>query len=248
MKTIEFKSGNDNNSYFVREAFNTLRTNILFCEKNVKTILVTSVQAHEGKTTIALELAKYLAQASKKVLLVDADLRMSILASKYTNARGVMGLSQVLSGQATVEDAICATQVKGLDILLAGPYPPNPVDLLDGDTFKDLVKDKREEYDYVLIDSPPLGIVVDAAVIGSVCDGAVLVISTGLVKYRHAQDVKDQLEKSGCKILGAVLNSVSRKTKIETPKYSKYYYYYSHNAQKGSKNPLNGLIKRKKKD
>lgn len=234
MKMIELKIGNDN-SYFVREAFNTLRTNILFCEKNVKTILVTSVQAHEGKTTIALELAKSLAQANKRVLLVDADLRMSIIASKHTNARGVVGLSQLLSGQASAEDVICTTQVEGLDMILAGPYPPNPVDLLDGETFKDLIRGKREEYDFVLIDSPPLGMVVDAAVIGAVCDGAVLVISTGLVKYSYAQDVKDQLEKSGCKILGAVLNEVSRKSKLAAPKYSKSY-YYSYGGQKGTKN------------
>ena len=212
MKMIELKVDNDS-SYFVREAFNTLRTNILFCEKNVKTILITSVQAHEGKTTITLELAKSLAQANKKVLLVDADLRMSIVASKHTNARGVVGLSQLLSGQASAEDVICKTQMEGLDLILAGPYPPNPVDLLDGETFKDLIRSKREEYDFVLIDSPPLGMVVDAAVIGAVCDRAVLVISTGLVKYSYAQDVKDQLEKSGCKILGAVLNEVSRKSK-----------------------------------
>lgn len=243
MKTIELKLI-ENENYFIREAFNTLRTNVLFCEKNVKTILIISAAAHEGKTTVALELSKCLALANKKVLFVDADLRMSVAASRHTNARGVVGLSQVLSGQAAVEEAIYHTQLEGLDIVLAGPFPPNPVDLLDGETFKDFIRTQRENYDFVIIDSPPLGMVVDAAVIGAVADGAILVIGTGMIKYRREQVVKDQLEKSGCKILGAVLNTASRKSSLGGVKYGYYSKYRSSSAQYTSKE---SKTKRKKK-
>lgn len=250
MKTIELKLA-ENEGYFIREAFNTLRTNVLFCEKNIKTILITSAAAHEGKTTVALELSKCLAMANKKVLFVDADLRMSVAASRHTNARGVVGLSQVLSGQANAEDAIYQTQLENLDIVLAGPFPPNPVDLLDGDTFKEFVASVREQYDFVIIDSPPLGMVVDAAVIAAISDGAIIVIGTGMIRYRHEQGVKEQLEKSGCKILGAVLNSATRKPKIGGGKYEYYYSKYrSHSATYGEteeSRPKKGR-KRSKKD
>ena len=102
MKTIEINWG-EPNSYFVREAFNTLRTNILFSGKNVKTILVTSCVAHEGKTTVSFEMARSLAENNKKVLLIDADLRKSVTVSRYTRERGINGLSQILSGQVGLE-------------------------------------------------------------------------------------------------------------------------------------------------
>ncbi len=223
MRSLELTICDDSN-YFVREAFNTLRTNVLFCEKNVKSILVTSVQAHEGKTTVSLQLSKYLSLVNKKVLFIDADLRMSTIASRHTNAQDVVGLSHVLSGQVPVEEALYKTQFEQLDMILSGPYPPNPVELLSGETFKKLIQTMRENYDYVIVDAPPLGMVVDAAVIGEVCDGSLLVISSGVGKYRYAQSVKNQLESSGCKLLGAVLNQASKKSRIDSPQYRSYYY------------------------
>lgn len=198
-------------NYFMREAFNTLRTNILFSGKDVKNIVLTSCLAHEGKTTISTELAKSLAESGKKVLLIDADLRKSVMVNRYTKSRGLMGLSQILSGQVNMDDAIYKTQMEGLDIIFAGPYPPNPSELIGSPAFKELLDAKRDSYDYILIDAAPLGLVIDAAVMASVCDGAVLVINSGNIKYRFAQEVKAQLQKSGCKILGVVLNKVGRK-------------------------------------
>ena len=198
-------------NYFVREAFNTLRTNILFSGKDVKHIVITSCIANEGKTTISTGIAKNLAESGKRVLLIDADLRKSVMVSRYTKTRGLLGLSQVLSGQVEVDDAIYKTQVKGLDVIFAGPYPPNPTELVGSPAFKEFLDAKRDSYDYILIDAAPLGLVIDAAVMASVCDGAVLVINSGTVKYRFAQEVKNQLQKSGCKILGVVLNKVGRK-------------------------------------
>lgn len=241
MKKIELILDEKQN-YFMREAFNTLRTNILFSGKNIKTIVVTSCIAHEGKTTISFEAARNLAESGKKVLLLDADLRRSVMVSRYTKDRGLMGLSQVLSGQIEVEDAICKTQVDGLDIIFAGPYPPNPTELVGSDAFRELVEEKRKAYDYIIIDAPPLGLVIDSAVMASVCDGAVLVINSGNIKYRFAQEVKEQLEKSGCKTLGVVLNQIDRKHSDHGSSYysGKYGYgmeYYSHSGDNKQKKP-----------
>ena len=211
MKTVELILKNEEN-YFMREAFNTLRTNVLFCGTSVKTIAVTSCVAHEGKTTVSLEMAKSLAEAEKRVLLIDADLRKSVMVSRYTEQSGIEGLSQLLSGQTDLGNAVYHTQFSGLDVIFAGPFPPNPTELVGGESFRQLIEAVSSHYDYVIIDAPPLGLVVDAAVIAGVCDGAILVINQGKVKYRVAQDVVAQLRKSGCRVLGAVLNqSFSRR-------------------------------------
>ena len=210
MKTIELMLEDEEN-YFMREAFNTLRTNILFSGRDVKTIVVTSCIAHEGKTTVTFEIARSLAEYGKKVLLIDADLRKSVMVSRHTKERGVVGLSQLLSGQINNDQAIYHTQLENLDMVFAGPYPPNPTELVGSDAFKELLETQRADYDYIFVDAPPLGLVIDAAVMASVCDGAIMVLSAGRVKYRLAQEVKDQLQKSGCKILGVVLNQVDRR-------------------------------------
>lgn len=224
MKNVELILEEDNN-YFIREAFNTLRTNILFSGKDVKSIVVTSCIAHEGKSTISFETARSLAESGKKVLLVDADLRKSVMVGKVAKERGITGLSQLLSGQISVEDAIYHTQIKGLDIIFAGPYPPNPTELVGNSEFEALIKTQRENYDYVLVDAAPLGLVIDAAVMASVCDGAVIVINMGQVKRRMVQNVREQLEKSGCRLLGVVLNQTNRKKSLK--KQDSYYYSYS---------------------
>lgn len=223
MKKIELLLEEQQN-YFMREAFNTLRTNILFSGKDVKSIIITSCVAHEGKTTISFETARNLAESGKKVLLLDADLRKSVMVSRYTKVRGIAGLSQVLSGQVTIDDAICKTQIEGFDIVFAGPYPPNPTELVGSPAFKEVLDAKRDQYDYILIDAAPLGMVIDAAVMASVCDGAILVLTSGTIKYRFAQSVKQQLQKSGCKILGTVLNQVSHRTMTGSSYYSNHKY------------------------
>ena len=228
MRTIELLVEEEQN-YFMREAFNTLRTNILFSGKDVKTIVVTSCMAHEGKTTVSFETSKSLAESGKRVLLIDADLRKSVMVSRYTKDRGITGLSQLLSGQVSAENAIYKTQIEGLDIIFAGPYPPNPTELVGSPAFKELLDSQRNKYDYIIVDAAPLGLVIDAAVMASVCDGAVIVINAGTIKYRVAQ-----LQKSGCKILGVILNQVSRKSSsgggYYSAKYSSEYYGYHENA------------------
>ena len=217
MNTIELIL-EENNKYFVREAFNTLRTNILFSGKDVKTIAITSCFAHEGKSTVSLELSRSLAEAGKRVLLIDADLRKSVMAVRHTNERGIYGLSQLLSGQVDSNSAIYHTQIENLDIIFSGPYPPNPAELVGQSTFKELIATERDNYDYIIIDAPPLGLVIDAAIIAEVCDGTVIIVNKGTVRRRTAKEVIDQIQKSGCKILGVVLNQVD---KHKSAKYKK---------------------------
>lgn len=216
MKTIElFWNDKSSANYFIREAFNTLRTNILFSGRDVKVIIVTSCYAHEGKSSVSFDLCRNLADAGKKVLLIDADLRKSALLSRHTKERGVFGLSQALSGQVAFEKAVYGTNIENLNLVFAGPYPPNPTELVGSPVFKEFIDYVRPNYDYVIIDAPPLGLVIDAAVMSGVCDGAVMVINIGHVKHRVAQGVKAQLEKSGCKVLGVVLNQVERKRSLK---------------------------------
>ncbi len=225
MKRIELIIEEKEN-YFMREAFNTLRTNILFSGKNVKTLVFTSCVASEGKSTVSFETARHLAESGKRVLLLDADLRRSVMVATLTKDRGLMGMSQVLSGQIEIDDAIYATQLENLYLMFAGPYPPNPTELVGSPAFREMIEAKRDMFDYIIVDAPPLGLVIDAALMAAVCDGAVLVINAGHIKYRFAQNVKEQLEKSGCKILGVVLNQTDRKKTSSQSYESTYYSHY----------------------
>ena len=212
-------------NYSVREAFKTLRTNFLFCGDDIKTVLITSCVKNEGKSTISLELSKSLALSEKKVLLIDSDLRKSVFATKYTiNSEPVVGLSEYLSGQAKLDDVLYATQNENLHMIFAGAVPPNPVELLSSAKFQALIEQMREAYDYVVIDAAPLGAVIDASAISAFVDGAMLVITANEISYRFAQDVKAQLEKSNCKVLGAILNRIPLRSGSYYNNYYKKYY------------------------
>ena len=164
--------------------------------------------------------------AGKKTVLLDADIRKSVLVQRYLVDRDVKGLSQYLSGQAPVRDILYGTNYENMDVIFAGPMAPNPSELLNGKVFAKLMIELKQRYDYVLIDTPPMANVVDAAIVGKVCDGAILVIESGFVGYRAAQKAIKQLEKSGTHMLGAVLN------KVDTKK-EKYYSYYSYGSKYG---------------
>ncbi len=215
--------------YVATEAYKSLRTNIQFCGSDIKVIAVTSCMANEGKSTCSLELAKSLAELNHcKVLFIDADLRKSTVVSQYVRQPGIEGLSQYLSGQATLQDVLYTTQIPNLYMIFAGHYPPNPVELIESGMFQTLIENARKNFDYIILDTPPLGLVIDAAVAARYCDGAILVLHSGQIKYSFAQDVKEQLSKSGCRILGVVLNQVE----YAAGRYGKYKKYttYRHDA------------------
>ncbi|MCQ2450157.1 MAG: CpsD/CapB family tyrosine-protein kinase [Clostridia bacterium] len=201
------------------EAYKMLRTNLFFCGKDIKTVLVTSCMENDGKSTVSIELAKSLAEYGKKTLLIDADMRKSVLLHGSAYGSDINGLSETLSSLVSPVDVIFRTQNDDFDVLFSGHFPPNPVELI-GAAFADLLEMLKQYYDYIIIDSPPLGMVIDAAVIASCCDGAILVINNNQIHRNMAIDVKEQLAKSGCKLLGAVLNNTKKGSE-----YKKGYYY-----------------------
>ena len=197
--------------YFVQEAFKVLRTNLQFCGQDIRVVLLTSCNENEGKSTITLNIARSFAELGKKVLVIDADLRKSVLAGRNTNVRNPKGLSEVLTGMCTVGEALYRVEESSLYVLFAGQYPPNPVELLSGKYFSTLLEECRKNFDYIFIDTPPLGRVIDAAVIAPNCDGTALVVGKNKIRYSQAQEVTEQLRKSGCRILGVIRNSVKQK-------------------------------------
>lgn len=214
--------------YYYAEAIKTLRTNLQFSGKNIKTILFTSCYPNEGKSDITFSLAQEMGGIGKRVLLLDVDIRKSVYMSRFKVEGSIFGLSQYLSGQ--LDEAyrlIYHTNFPNLDIIFAGPSAPNPSGLLGGEVFAELLNTVREHYDYVFIDTPPIGTIIDAAVVAEKCDGAVLLIESETVSYRVAQKALAQLEKSGCTILGSVLNKVdTKKDKYYSSYYSRYGKYY----------------------
>ena len=222
MKTTVLKlaGGND---FFTQESFKTLRTNVQFCGQDVRVVAVTSCHENEGKTVISLNLAKSFAELGKRVLVIDADMRKSVIAGRHTSAKRPAGLSEVLSGLVEVGECVYETQIPGLHLMFSGQYPPNPVELLSSAHFTKLVQKARESYDYVIVDTPPLGLVIDAAVIAPQCDGVMLVMANHAVRFRQAQEVVSQLEKSGAKILGVVRNNVGPKGNPYGKRYGKAY-------------------------
>ncbi len=211
----------------MRESLRELRTNIRFCGDDIKTILFTSVAPNEGKSTVVIDLARSLVEAGNKVLVIDSDMRKSVLVGRHRAKRvdgeAILGLSHFLSGQKSLEDVVYQTQFANLLMIFAGPAVVNPTELLENRYYEELISSMRDLFDYVLIDCAPLGAAIDAAVIAKECDGAVIVISQGDVSSKSVVSIRKQLEASGIRILGAVLNKVDVK---KTGYYGKYYGHY----------------------
>lgn len=231
-------------SYTMKESLRVLKTNIQFCGDDVQTILITSSIPNEGKSTVSMDLGRSLTESGKRVLLIDTDMRKSVLVgrlrAKNVDGGEICGLSHLLSGQRKLEEVLYATNIPKLFLVFAGPSVPNPTEILDKKYFKELMEFARKHFDYVLLDCAPLGAAIDAAVIAKHCDGAVLVIAQGMASGRMISSAKRQLETSGVRILGAVLNKVKIK-KIGYGSYYGGYYgsyygdYYDRSNEKGKK-------------
>ena len=212
------------NDYRMTEGLNQLKTNLAFCGKDIKVITMTSSVPNEGKSSVSFSLSKTLAESGKKILMIDADLRKSVMAAKY-QIKGIdKGLSHYLTGQAEIEDIIYETEMEGFYLTVAGPLSPDPTSLLDSEQFQKFIDKVREDFDYVIIDAPPLGVVIDAVIIGKYTDGAVIVIEQGVIKRKIVQDVIKQLKRGEVRILGAVLNKVDERIGA----YGNYEYKYSY--------------------
>lgn len=179
-----------------REAWKSLRANLLFCGRQNRCIAITSCRKGEGRTTAALQLGRGLAALGKQVLVIRGDLRRGTDST---------GLSQILSGEARLADCLRPTRYPGLTMLPPGKRPDNPVELLGSDAFPALLAQARQEYAYILIDTPPLGRLIDAAVIASCCDGTVLAVRQGGVTAAEVRKAMSRLKRSGSNLLGAFL-------------------------------------------
>ncbi len=217
----------DTMDFHGKEAYKTLRTNLEFTGEDIKVVAVTSCIENEGKSSVTMNLALALAEAGKSVLLIDADMRKSILAGRHKIKNAKKGLSHYLSGQCEAEEMLSVTNIDKLHMVIAGPVPPNPSELLGGKKFADFLGKMRTAYEYIIIDCPPVGSVADALIAGKLADGVVLVIQSEGVSYKFAQRMKKNLEMADCKILGAVLNKVNLKNDGYYRKYyGKYHKYY----------------------
>lgn len=206
----------------ISEAYVKLRTNIELSavDAPIQAVMVTSANPAEGKSTTASNLAVVYAQADKKVLLIDADLRKPTL-HHYLMLSNRSGLTNLLTGQVSRLEAVQHTQVHNLEVLTSGPVPPNPSELLSSKKMESLMEEFRKEYDIIIMDTPPVNAVADAQIVSTLCDGVLLVLHSGAVKKEHALRAKQSLEHAKARILGVVLNNVDRKL---TEGY--YYYYY----------------------
>ena len=221
---------NEETDFRTVEAYKSLRTNIQFCGTDVKVIALTSCAPNEGKSMVAFNLASSMAESGKKTLFIDSDLRKSVLIGRYQINKSVKGLTEYLSGVEQLDSIVYETNIENMDVILSGPVPPNPVELIDSDNFDALIQWGKDNYDIVIIDTPPVGQVIDPAIVARKADGVIFLIAQGSISYRYAQKQIAQLKKSGCRILGAVLNKVDflGKGKKYEAYYKKYYKsYYS---------------------
>lgn len=220
--------------FHASEALKTLRTNLLFCGSNIKAIALTSYSASEGKSTLSFQLAASLAQAGKRVLLLDADLRKSVLVNRLGMRHKVEGLTHYLSGLANASELLCSTDVDDLYIMFAGAKVPNPAELLGSPEFGQLMRALKTSFDYIIVDAAPLGQVIDCAVIAPEMDGVAIVVDSTHNSYKLVRRVQDQLQKSGARILGVILNRVDFS---ERNSYygSKYGYGYGEDSPKKSR-------------
>ena len=195
----------------IKEYYNALRTNVQFLGKDIKVIAITSTSENEGKSTVSINLAISLAELGLKTVLIDADTRKSVMAGRFKFKNKINGLTNYLSGSSPIEDIIYETDVNNLNIIPAGQVPPNPTGLLQNRNFNIMIDVFKEYYDYIIIDTPPIGAVVDAAIISRKCDGFAIVVESNKIKKKVLEKSKEQLEKAGSKFLGVILNKVDVK-------------------------------------
>jgi len=204
----------------ISEQYRTIRTNIQFSsvDHEIRSIMITSTGPGEGKSTTAANLAVVFAQQGKQVLLIDADLRKPTVHYTF-RLQNIHGLTSVLLRNATLQEAVSISEIDHLDVLTSGPIPPNPAELLSSRSMVELLKEAYDQYDIVLIDSPPLLAVADAQILANQVDASIMVVASGKTEREAALKGKESLLSAKSKLLGVVLNGKPQKD-------SHYYYYY----------------------
>lgn len=206
--------------FAVEEAVNQLRINLGFCGEQIKTVMITSSVPNEGKSFVTIHLWKMMAETGSKVLLIDSDLRKSEMRSKYglSSTEKMTGITHYLAGKVELEDAIYATNIPNGFIMPLAAAVVNPSILLESERFAKMIETCSSQFDYILIDTPPLESVADALRIATHTDGAVMVVRSGRTSRKLVVEAVDKLKRTGVPILGIVLNGV------EISRGSGYYY------------------------
>jgi capsular exopolysaccharide synthesis family protein len=191
--------------------------------------MVTSSQSSEGKSFLAMNMMRTLAGLGKNVVFVDADLRRSYITNRYgvrSYTPNAQGLAHYLAGMCEIGDALFSTDIIGAYMVPVGRTVTNSLPLLSTSRLKNLLDTLARTYDVVIVDAPPLGILIDAAEIAKSCDGALLTVSYNKVSRRELNDIKNQIIVANCRVLGVVINNVT----FDTLSSKRYHYrsYYSH--------------------
>jgi polysaccharide biosynthesis transport protein len=207
------------------EAYRGIRTGILFSSADTtpQVIMVTSAGPKEGKTVSSANLAVCMANAGSRTIIVDGDMRRPRIHKVFDMDRTI-GLSSILVGTGSPEDAIVASGIQGLDILPVGPLPPNPSEIIGSKKMEQFLNDLRKKYERIIIDSPPISAVTDAVALAQMVDTTLLVIRAGQTPRQLIQNGLEQLSAVNANVLGAILNAVS--VGRDSYYYYQYYYYY----------------------
>src|SRR6185436_14178706 len=191
------------------EALRTLRTSVLFSSTadGGQSLVVTSSGPGEGKTVVATNLALALAQTGQRVLLIDADMRRPRVHEVLEQAQEP-GLSNILTGDKTYDDAVLQIENTGLSVLTAGHIPPNPAELLGSKRFQNLLETLKTRFEWIVVDTPPVMAVTDAPVVAHIADAAIFVVGSGMTSRGVARTAVEQLVGANAHVIGAVLNRV----------------------------------------
>ena len=224
MPTLEIAQKKLDLAKKAEEYYNALRTNIQLSGNNLQVISITSVKPGEGKSTTSTNIAWAFARAGYKTLLVDADIRNSVMSGVFKSREKITGLTEFLSGTTDLSHGLCDTNVENLFVIQAGAISPNPTALLQSENFSTMIDTLRKYFDYIIVDTAPIGIVIDAAIITQKCDASVLVTAAGEANRKDVQKAKGQLEQTNKPFLGVVLN----KFNTSAEKYGSYGEYGSY--------------------
>ena len=224
MPTLEIAQKKLNQAKKAEEYYNALRTNIQLSGNNLQVISITSVKPSEGKSTTSTNIAWAFARAGYKTLLLDADIRNSVMSGIFKTREKITGLTEFLSGTTDLSHGLCDTNIENLFVVQAGSISPNPTALLQSENFSTMIDTLRKYFDYIIVDTAPIGIVIDAAIITQKCDASVLVTAAGEANRKDVQKAKGQLEQTNKPFLGVVLN----KFNTSAEKYGSYGEYGSY--------------------
>lgn len=206
----------------ISEQFRTVMTNIAFANMNgkIKSLMITSSDPSEGKSTFSANLAVTYAKQGRNVVLVDADMRKPTVHKTF-NVSNQKGLSTILSGNSSIEDTVKYTAIDNLNVITSGPVPPNASALLGNRRILDIINKYNQPNDLVIIDVPPVNTMTDASIVSTTVDGTIMILPQGIAEKKRAKIAVNQLKKVNANIIGAVMNM--SKENLD----GNYYYYYS---------------------